>query len=106
LEGNKVIQREILTCFEFNSSDENLDMYRNAINVYYKNSRECDKEIMNSVVYLRENRLLYYDTPKITIGDKYPDVKLFDLKGNITMLSSIIESKVHSKTLLAAFSTS
>lgn len=107
LEGNKVLQRDILNRFGYLADDDSLRLYRSVIHVYYKSPQEYDREIMNSVVYLRENRLLYYDTMKPRIGQKYVDVDLLTLDGTETVkLSSLMPPKPKTKLLVASFSTS
>lgn len=105
LENNKALQRKVLLDNGFQTDDTSLKNYRSVIHHYYHSATDYDKEIMNSVVYLRENRLLYYTTPKPQAGDHLIDLDVLDLTGNHKVtLSSLISQKPY--TILAAFSTS
>lgn len=104
LESGKIIQRAILKRFGYQYDDESLKNYRSVIHHYYKSPHDYDKEVMSSVVYLRENRLLYYKTPLPCVGDIYKDVPLTDLKGNVINLSDIIKGSLKKFVILAAYS--
>lgn len=106
LEGIKVIQREILNQFGFDTDDESVKNYRTVIDEYYKSPIEYDSEIMNSVVYLRENRLLYYTLPNPQVGDIISDVPLQTISNTPTSLINILKSIIKPYTILAAFSMS
>lgn len=69
LEDQKSIQRENLFNHGFTNDDESLAVYRRIIDTYYNSPWDYDKDIMNSVHYFRENRLLYYKTKEIIKGD-------------------------------------
>jgi len=103
LEGNKVLQREILKQHGFTYDDDSLHYYRSVIHEYYNSPTDYDEDVMNSVVYLRENRLLYYTTPKPQPGDSFIDVDLLTLNKNKVKLSSLLTKP---RTLVAAFSVS
>jgi len=107
LEGSKIIQRITLNNFGFESKDYDLDIYRKIFSYYYKSSIDYDKEILNSVYYMRENRCLYYTSPKINVGDIIPDITIFDLDGiNKVNLHTIIKSGDYDKSIIAGFSMS
>lgn len=109
IEGGKVLQRAILSDFGFDTSDSSLANYRTVIHHYYRSPTDYDKEIMASVVYLRENKLLYYTTPKPVTGQPYIDVPIYHSNGTKTRLKNIIASaKLQQKQYLicAAFSLS
>lgn len=105
LEGGKTIQRKTLGNFGFTSSDASVATYRSIFRHYYKSPNEYDAEILGSVYYMRENRLLYYKTPELKIGDSVPDCDLYMLDGTTTTnLHSVLNpDKI---TILAGFSTS
>jgi len=90
LDGMKAIQRLTLTHYNFNSSDQSLASYRRIFYHYYKDHNDYDHDIINSVYYLRENRILYYISPQLNIGDKIPDVTLYTIDGKEMSLYSII----------------
>ncbi len=95
----------ILNEFGFIPSKESLNNYRSIINHYYIDPTNYDKDVMNSVVYLRENKLLYYTSPKIVINQKAPDIKtLYTLDNKQTTLYDQFEN--NKKVLVCAFSAS
>ena len=105
LEGGKTIQRKTLDHFGFDTSDESVKNYRTIFQYYYHSPTNYDKEVMNSVVYFRANKCLYYTTPVLNIGDIIPDcsvVKL-DEPAEQVMLKSLLG---YNKTLICAFSSS
>lgn len=107
-ESGKVLQRAVLLRFGFDPSEESIRTYRSVIHHYYKSATDYDKEIMDSVVYLRENKLLYYTTDKPLIGSTYKDVRVYDLMDNEVRISDLVE-RAHNKgknLIVAAFSTS
>lgn len=107
LEVNRVLQREILAQYGFQSDDESLSNYRSIIHVYYRSPTDYDHEVMNSVVYLRENRLLYYKTTKPQQGEPFVDVEILSLDGKDKVkLSQLIMDSTKPRMLVAAFSTS
>lgn len=108
IESNKVMQREILKQHGFLTDDDSLSNYRSVIHVYYRSPTDYDKEVMNSVVYLRENHLLYYPTVKPQPGQDYIDVELLTLDGQSKVkLSELMkEDKGKNNLLVAAFSVS
>jgi hypothetical protein len=80
LDGSKTIQRITLFNFGFSSTDQDLATYRTIFHNYYNSPTDYDSDILSSVYYMRENRLLYYTTPKLSIGDKAVDSNLLELK--------------------------
>ena len=107
LEGGKTIQRLTLKQFGYNPNDESLAKYRRIFHNYYNNSRDYDKDILKSVYYMRENRLLYYTTPKINIGDIIPNCKLYDIGlGTNRDLYNILNETNNKQVILASYSMS
>lgn len=103
-DGVRTIQRLTLKHFNFSATDESLNTYRKIFFHYYKNSIFYDFEIMESIVYFRENRCLYYNSPILNIGDIIPDCNVLSLnKEKINIKSLLQENK---NTLLCAFSSS
>jgi len=107
LEGSKIIQRMTLNNFGFLSGDENLAIYRKIFHHYYKNSTNYDKDILSSVYYMRENRLLYYTSPVINIGDKITDVNIYDdnIKSEVSLFD-VLNKDLSKPIILASYSTS
>jgi len=110
LEGGKTIQRQTLRHFGFDPSSQNLKRYRTIFHHYYISSTDYDKDILQSVYYLRANRCLYYTTPYLKLGDHIPDVPLYDMTNNKeTSVYSVLSSNKNphqTHTILASFSSS
>jgi hypothetical protein len=70
--------RLTLSQFDFDTSDENVEMYRTIFRTYFKSPTDYDKDVINSVHYMRENKCVYYNLPIINIGDVIPDCKLYN----------------------------
>ena len=96
----KAINRLVLQHFNYEPSDESVDNYRTIFKTYYKSPFEYDKEVLDSVHYMRENKCVYYKTLPLKIGDTVPDCKLH----NTTLYELIDKSKDY--TMVAAFSLS
>jgi hypothetical protein len=75
------IHRIVLTKFGFDTSDESVANYRTIFITYHKSPTEYDKEVLDSVTYMRENKCVYYTKPVIGKGDKIPNCKLYTLDG-------------------------
>jgi len=107
LEGGKTIQRLTLKEFGYNPNNDSLAKYRRIFHNYYNNSKDYDKDILSSVYYMRENRLLYYTTPKINIGERIPNCKLYDIgTGNNRNLYDILNETNNKQVILASYSMS
>ena len=107
LQPQFVIQRMVLTHFGFDTSDNSLSNYREIFRTYYKSPVEYDHEVLDSVVYMRENRCVYYTEPMINVSDKLPHCSLFGLDGHTKYsLHEIIDRSGYQHCLIAAFSTS
>lgn len=107
LEGTKTIQRKTLNKYGFSSRDEDIKIYRTIFQKYYENKFNYDKDILNAVYYMRENKCLYYKTKELKIGMEIPNVKIYGLDGEIVYdLHKLIEREKKEKTIIAAFSLS
>ena len=84
-----VIHRIVLSKFGFDTSDESVLNYRKIFKTYYESPRSFDREVMQSVAYMRENKCVYYTEKDINVDDLINDCRLYDLDGNVT---SIMES--------------
>ncbi len=102
----KTIQRQILEKYGFENDDESLATYRTIFQHYYKSSLDYDKDILSSVYYMRENRLLYYTTKKIEVDDIIPDTELLEVNGDSKTLFDVLNEEPTKTTILAAFSLS
>jgi hypothetical protein len=75
------IHRKVLSNFGFDTSDESVENYRKIFSFYYQSPTEFDKEVLDSVVYMRENKCVYYTSPIINVGDVIPDTSIYQLDG-------------------------
>jgi hypothetical protein len=102
--GSKAIQRLTLNNFGYLSDDENLSIYRKIFSYYYNSPKEYDEDILKSVYYMRENRILYYKEKSITIKSKIPNINIYKSDGKtLTDIYTNLNSKF---SLIAAFSMS
>lgn len=106
LEGSKTIQRMTLNHFGYQSNDDSLSAYRRIFHHYYQSSTDYDKEILSSVYYMRENRLLYYTSPEIKIGDQIPNTTLYTTTPESTPIDLHTLVKKHNIKIIASFSLS
>jgi hypothetical protein len=105
-EAMYAIHRIVLSEFGFKTNDSDVSNYRKIFIKYYKSPSDYDKEVMDSVSYMRENKCLYYVGKDFKIGDFFEDVKVFNLDG-VTKVSLFDKIKADDKyTLVGAFSTS
>lgn len=97
--------RLVLEKFGFDTSDESVSIYRQIFSTYYKSPYEYDKEVMNAVVYMRENKCVYYTSQIINVGDKLPDCNVLKLCGkeNISLYETMGDADY---VFVGAFSTS
>ena len=105
LQPHYIIQRIVLRKFGFNTSDTSLKEYRNIFKHYYHSSTEYDQEVINSVVYMRENKCIYYTAPVLKVGDSFPDCELYLLDGK-TKCNLYNKLQDYKSCVVAAFSTS
>ncbi len=107
IDGSKIIQRMTLKNFGFSPTDESLRIYRTIFQHYYNSSTDYDIDVLNSVFYMRENRCLYYTEPELAIGDKIPNVDLFNLDGKTkSNIYDILDKTKYKNCIIAAFSMS
>lgn len=115
LEGGKTIQRRTLQHFGYDSTDEDLAKYRTIFYNYYNSPTDYDEDVLKSVYYMRENRLLYYTTPKPQVLEEVPNVELYEIDGQTKRtLHDILDDKASDsiyntqklRTIIASFSCS
>ena len=75
------IHRKVLTYFNFDTSDESVNNYRSIFKYYYHSPTNYDKDVLSSVVYMRENKLVYYTSPSLKLGQIIPDCPLWKIDG-------------------------
>lgn len=103
LEVEKAINRLVLSKYNFDTSDESVENYRKIFSYYYNSPTDYDKEVINSVYYMKHNRCIYYTSKPLFPGDKIPDCKLYKLNGKDTINLYDIVNKSE-RTVFASFS--
>jgi len=100
------IHRKVLLHFGFDTTDQSVENYRNIFKYYYRSPNDYDKDVLSSVVYMRENKCVYYTKPVINCGDIIPDCILYNLDGKTT--TTLYETLGHDfeYAFVAAYSTS
>ncbi|AYV82005.1 MAG: hypothetical protein Homavirus2_9 [Homavirus sp.] len=107
LNVEKTFNRLTLVLFGFDTTDDSVEMYRTIFKTYYKSPYEYDKEVLDSVHYMRENKVVYYKNKPLKIGDIIPDCKLYNLDGTTqTSLYDAINKTNSAYTVVAGFSLS
>ena len=106
LEPQFVINRLTLSHFGFDTTKESVETYRSIFRNYYTSPTEYDKEVLVCSTYMRENRLMFYQTSALEIGDSIPECELLSLKEESESLHSILTKENAQYYLLHAFSTS
>ncbi len=104
-----IIHRMVLNHFNFTTTDQDVLNYRKIFKTYYKSPIDYDKDVINSVTYMRENKCIFYDSKVIEIGEQIPDVVVHKLDGTKTSLQDEIKIKVdegNEKIFVGAFSNS
>lgn len=100
------IHRKVLSHFGFNTSDENVKRYRSIFKHYYNSPTDYDHEVLSTVVYMRENKCLYYTAPTIDYGDIIPNCQLYNLDGVTTTTLYETLGNDFEYAFVAAYSTS
>jgi len=103
----KALNRLVLSYFGFNTSDLNVETYRTIFRTYYNSPNDYDKDVLDSVHYMRENKCVYYKLPPLQLGDKIPNCDLYEIDGKTkTTLYDVINKTKSDYTLIEAFSLS
>ncbi len=106
LETTYIFHRLTLNYFNFESDDESVENYRKIFSHYYKSPTDYDKEVIESVAYMRENRCVFYTSEKLNIGDTFPDSELYELDGKTKVSIYNKINKEDNYTIIGAFSNS
>lgn len=106
LETYYIFHRITLAEHGFFTEESDVANYRTIFSNYYRSPHDYDKEVINAVCYMRENKCVFYDAPPINHGDLAPDVELLTLAGESTTLHTLIEANPHKYTFVGAFSNS
>ena len=106
LETMYVMHRITLNAFSFKTTDNDIINYRKIFSYYYKSPYEYDKEVLDCVTYMRENKCVYYTNKDFKINDKFEDVNVYDIDGKtkISLFDKI--NKNDNYTIVGAFSNS
>ena len=107
LNVEKTINRIVLNHFGYNTEDSDVETYRTIFRTYFRSPDDYDKEVIELVHYMRENRCVYYKSKPMKINDIIPDCTLYKLDGKTKInMYEIINKKRHNYTVVAAFSLS
>lgn len=107
LNVEKTINRLTLDKFGFNTTDDDVNMYRTIFRTYYSSPFDYDKDVLDSVHYMRENKCVYYKVNPLNVGDSLPNCTIYNLDGRTQIpLHDIIKKKDFNYTLIGAFSLS
>lgn len=87
-----VIHKKVLTDFGFDTSDESVTNYRKIFSVFYKSPTEYDRDVINSVYYMKNNKCMFYKKPMPKVGDKITDCSILNLDGSSTTLFNALHS--------------
>lgn len=103
----KTLNRMTLAHFNFNTDDISVETYRTIFRTYYRSPTDYDKDVLDAVHYMRENKCVYYKNSDLNIGDKIPDCVLSNLDGTKqTSLYTILGQQQSTYTMVGAFSLS
>jgi len=101
------LNRLTLTHFGFDTSDVSVATYRTIFKTYYQSPSEYDKDVLNAVHYMRENKCVYYTAPILEIGEMIPNCDLYHVDGiTKTTLYDAVKKSDTDYTVIAAFSLS
>lgn len=107
LHVEKALNRKVLADFGFDTSETSVEMYRTIFKTYFKTPKQYDREVIESVHYMRENKCVFYENPPMKIGEIVPNVVLFRMDGKTeTTLHDVIGYPRPHYTIYAAFSLS
>lgn len=107
LNVEKTLNRLTLDHFNFTTDDTSVENYRTIFKTYYRSPHDYDKEVLDSVHYMRENKCVYYKNQPLKIGENIPNCSLYNLDGHTqTNLYDVIQKANSDYTVVAAFSLS
>ena len=96
--------KRVLANFGFNINNYCIQNYRKIFSNYYRSPTNYDREVLDSVVYTRENKCVYYTRPILNINDKIPNISLYDLDKSILQIYDLFDKFKYG--IIVAFSTS
>lgn len=98
--------RIVLNMYGFDTTNESVRNYRNIFRTYFRSPHDYDKDVIESVYYMRENKCVFYTKPVINIGDTLTDCELLTRDGNNTTLFELLSTKKFNNAIISAFSHS
>jgi len=106
LKHEYTIQRIVLNAFGFTNDDEAVETYREIFRTYYNSPTDYDKEVLSSVVYMRENKCVYYTSKKLRNGQTIPNVNILSLDGITTVSVYDVVKGKYPECIIALFTNS
>jgi len=107
LNVEKSINRLTLSHFGYDTTDNSVANYRSIFRHYYRSPTDYDKEVLDSVHYMRENKCVYYTKEPLKVGQLMPNCRLFTIDGTTQVnLHDVIQKEAAKYTVVAAFSLS
>ena len=100
------IHRYVLDHFDFDTSDESVETYRTIFGNYYNSPTDYDKEVLDSVYYMKNNKCVYYTSCEFQLGDQLKDCNLLKLDGASTTLFESLNKEKYKYAIIGSFSTS
>jgi hypothetical protein len=100
------MHRFALSMHGFNTSDQSVENYRKIFKTYFRSPDDYDRQVIDSVHYMRSNKCVFYKSPLINIGDQMIDVPLIQLDGTETTLFNVLKTKQFQHAFVGGFSTS
>lgn len=76
LDNEYAFNRRVLREFGFTTTDHSVANYRRIFRTYYRSATDYDSEVLDASHYMRNNRCVFYTSPKIHPGDQIPNVPL------------------------------
>lgn len=75
------IHKITLDHFDFDTSEDSVKNYRFIFLTYYKNPQDYDKDVISASFYMRNNKCVFYEQPKLLVGDELKNCPLYELDG-------------------------
>jgi len=105
-ENMHAFHRMTLHNFGFTTEDDDVRNYRSIFKHYFKSPDVYDKEVVDSVHYMRENRCVFYKSEPLNVGDTAPNCRLFHLDGTTKTTLHDQLNQDGGMTMVCAFSNS
>lgn len=110
LHVEKTLNRLTLSHFGFDTNDESVETFRTIFKTYYNSPTDYDPDVIGASYYMKNNKVKFYQSLPIEIGQTAPNCRLYNLDGiTQTTLYDVISQKQQttpSYTVIAAFSLS